>query len=115
MDPASVNSFLDQFLAVADSGFGLIQGDVNYVLNALIVISITLAGAQWALAGEPPMALRCRPKSSVESDDAVLAQGAGVTAPGRPRELGFPRPRLLVSQGLDQAVFARAPGPHLDR
>lgn len=56
MDPASVNSFLDQFLAVADSGFGLIQGDVSYVLNALIVISITLAGAQWALAGEAPMA-----------------------------------------------------------
>ena len=56
MDPASVNSFLDQFLAVADSGFGLIQGDVNYVLNALIVISIALAGAQWALAGEAPMA-----------------------------------------------------------
>ncbi len=56
MDPASVNSFLDQFLAVADSGFGLIQGDVNYVLNALIVISVTLAGVQWALAGEAPMA-----------------------------------------------------------
>ncbi len=56
MDPTSVNSFLDQFLAVADTGFGLIQGDVNYVLNALIVISITLAGAQWALAGEAPMA-----------------------------------------------------------
>ena len=55
MDPASVNSFLDQFLAVADSGFGLIQGDVSYVLNALIIISITLAGAQWALAGEAPM------------------------------------------------------------
>lgn len=56
MDPASVNSFLDQFLSVADSGFGLIQGDVSYVLNALIIISITLAGAQWALAGEAPMA-----------------------------------------------------------
>ena len=56
MDPNAINSFLDQFLAVADSGFGLIQGDVNYVLNALIVISITLAGAQWALAGEAPMA-----------------------------------------------------------
>lgn len=56
MDPTDVNSFLDQFLAVADSGFGLIQGDVSYVLNALIVISITLAGAQWALAGEAPMA-----------------------------------------------------------
>ena len=56
MDPSSLNSFLDQFLALADSGFGLIQGDVSYVLNALIVISITLAGAQWALAGEAPMA-----------------------------------------------------------
>jgi type IV secretion system protein TrbL len=56
VDATSVNSFLDQFLAVADSGFGLIQGDVTYVLNALIVISITLAGAQWALAGEAPMA-----------------------------------------------------------
>jgi type IV secretion system protein TrbL len=56
MDPSSLNSFLDQFLALADSGFGLIQGEVNYVLNALIVISITLAGAQWALAGEAPMA-----------------------------------------------------------
>ncbi len=56
MDPASVNAFLDQFLAVADSGFGMIQGDVSYVLNALIIISITLAGAQWALAGEAPMA-----------------------------------------------------------
>lgn len=56
MDSASVNSFLDQFLAVANSGFGLIQGDVSYVLNALIVISITLAGAQWALGGEAPMA-----------------------------------------------------------
>ncbi|MBL8548263.1 MAG: P-type conjugative transfer protein TrbL [Hyphomonadaceae bacterium] len=56
MDPSTVNSFLDQFLAVADSGFGLIRGDVNFVLNALIVISIVLAGAQWALAGEAPMA-----------------------------------------------------------
>lgn len=56
MDPTQVNSFLDQFIAVADSGFGLIQGDIAYVLNALIIVSITLAGAQWALAGEAPMA-----------------------------------------------------------
>ncbi|PZO48606.1 MAG: hypothetical protein DCF16_16065 [Alphaproteobacteria bacterium] len=56
MDPAAVNAFLDQFLAVADTGFGLIQGDVSYVLNALIVISIVLAGVQWALAQEAPMA-----------------------------------------------------------
>lgn len=56
MDPSSVNSFLDQFLAMADNGFGLIQGDVSYVLNVLIVISITLAGAQWVLGNEAPMA-----------------------------------------------------------
>ncbi len=56
MEPSTVNSFLDQFIAVADAGFGLIQGDVAYVLNALIVISIALAGAQWALAQEAPVA-----------------------------------------------------------
>ncbi len=56
MDATIVNSFLDQFLQIIDSGFGLIQGDVAYVLNALIVISITLAGMQWALAQEAPMA-----------------------------------------------------------
>ena len=56
MDPTTINSFLDQFILVIDSGFGLIEGDVAYVLNALIVISVTLAGAQWALAAEAPMA-----------------------------------------------------------
>ncbi|MES1199884.1 MAG: type IV secretion system protein, partial [Pseudomonadota bacterium] len=56
MDSTSVNSFLDRFLAVADTGFGLIRGDVHWVMNALIIISIALAGMQWALAGEAPMA-----------------------------------------------------------
>lgn len=56
MEPATVNTFLDRFIAVADSGFGLIQGDVSYVLNALIVISIVLAGVQWTLAQEAPLA-----------------------------------------------------------
>jgi type IV secretion system protein TrbL len=56
MDPSAINSFLDQFLGVIDSGFGLIEGDVSFVLSALIVISITLAGAQWALAQEAPIA-----------------------------------------------------------
>ncbi|HRK64589.1 MAG TPA: type IV secretion system protein, partial [Terricaulis sp.] len=52
----SVNSFLDRFLGLADRGFGLIQGDVAFVLNALIVISVTLAGAMWALKAEAPIA-----------------------------------------------------------
>ena len=56
MEPGAINSFLDQFIAFADSGFGLIRGDIGFVLNALIAISITLAGAQWALAQEAPVA-----------------------------------------------------------
>jgi type IV secretion system protein TrbL len=56
MDPAQVNGFLDQFLAMAGNGFGLIRGDVTYVLNALIAISIALAGVQWALMQEAPIA-----------------------------------------------------------
>lgn len=56
MDSSIINGFLDAFLGVLDSGFGFIAGDVAYVLNALIVISVTLAGAQWALAQEAPMA-----------------------------------------------------------
>lgn len=56
MDTGSVNSFLDRFLGLADRGFGLIQGDVAFVLNALIVISVTLAGAMWALKAEAPIA-----------------------------------------------------------
>ncbi len=55
MEAGSLNTFLDQFLALADSGFGLIQGDVSYVLNALIVISIVLAGVQWTLTAEAPI------------------------------------------------------------
>jgi type IV secretion system protein TrbL len=56
MDPGAITGFLDQFLGVIDTGFGLIEGDVSFVLNALIAISITLAGAQWALAQEAPVA-----------------------------------------------------------
>jgi type IV secretion system protein TrbL len=56
MNYGSINAFLDLFLGLADRGFGLIQGDVAFVLNTLIVISITLAGSMWALKGEAPIA-----------------------------------------------------------
>jgi type IV secretion system protein TrbL len=56
MNGAGLNSFLDRFLGLADQGFGLIAGDVSFVLNALIVISVTLAGSMWALKGEAPIA-----------------------------------------------------------
>ena len=56
MESSVINGFLDAFLGVLDSGFGFIAGDVAYVLNALIVISVTLAGVQWVLAQEAPLA-----------------------------------------------------------
>lgn len=56
METAAINSALDRFLGMTDQGFGLIQGDVGFVLNTLIVISITLAGVNWALKGEAPIA-----------------------------------------------------------
>lgn len=56
MNAGSVNTFLDRFLGLADRGFGLIQSDVAFVLNALIVISVTLAGVMWALKSEAPIA-----------------------------------------------------------
>ncbi|MFN7056471.1 type IV secretion system protein [Hyphomonas sp.] len=56
MESNVINGFLDAFLGVLDAGFGFIAGDIAYVLNALIVISVTLAGAQWALAQEPALA-----------------------------------------------------------
>ena len=55
MESSVINGFLDAFLGVLDSGFGFIAGDVAYVLNALIVISVTLAGVQWVLAQEAPL------------------------------------------------------------
>ena len=56
MESSVINGFLDAFLGVLDSGFGFIAGDVAYVLNAVIVISVTLAGVQWVLAQEAPLA-----------------------------------------------------------
>lgn len=52
MEGNVINGFLDAFLGVLDAGFGFIAGDVAYVLNALIVISVSLAGVQWVLAEE---------------------------------------------------------------
>ena len=34
MAPSTINSFLDQFILVIDSGFGLIQGDVAFYDSA---------------------------------------------------------------------------------
>jgi type IV secretion system protein TrbL len=45
-----IDGFLGTFTQYIDSGFGLVQGDVQWMAATLIVIDITLAGLFWAWA-----------------------------------------------------------------
>lgn len=47
-----IDRFLETFIAYIDSGFGLLAGDVAYLVSTLIVIDITLAGLFWALSAQ---------------------------------------------------------------
>ncbi|MGV7121373.1 P-type conjugative transfer protein TrbL [Sphingopyxis sp. 550A] len=47
-----IDRFLQAFIAYIDSGFGLLHGDVGFLVTVLIGIDITLAGLFWALGGE---------------------------------------------------------------
>ena len=48
---AVIDQFLDIFSRYIDSGFGLIAGDVGFLVKVLIGIDATLAALAWA-AGE---------------------------------------------------------------
>src|SRR5215470_18344110 len=45
-----IDRFLGVFTQYIDSGFGLIQGDVQWLAGVLIVIDVTLAGLFWAFS-----------------------------------------------------------------
>lgn len=45
-----IDRFLGIFTQYIDSGFGLIQGDVQWLAGVLIVIDVTLAGLFWAFS-----------------------------------------------------------------
>jgi type IV secretion system protein TrbL len=47
-----IDQFLATFVAYINSGFGLLGGDVRFLVATLIGIDITLAGLFWALGGE---------------------------------------------------------------
>ncbi len=47
-----IDQFLATFVAYINSGFGLLGGDVHFLVATLIGIDITLAGLFWALGGE---------------------------------------------------------------
>src|SRR5258708_34352994 len=50
-DIAVIDRFLDIFSRYIDSGFGLISGDVGFLVKILIGIDVVLAALAWA-AGE---------------------------------------------------------------
>jgi type IV secretion system protein TrbL len=53
-----IDNFLGTFTQYIDSGFGLVQGDVQWLAGVLIAIDITLAGLFWALAPDEDVIAR---------------------------------------------------------
>ena len=47
-----IDQFMQAFIRYIDSGFGLLGGDVRFLIRTLIALDITLAGLFWALGGE---------------------------------------------------------------
>jgi len=47
-----IDQFMQAFIRYIDSGFGLLGGDIHFLIRTLIALDITLAGLFWALGGE---------------------------------------------------------------
>ena len=50
--PDLLNEVTNQYIKAINNGFGLIRGDVTYLLNVLIVISIVWSAVMWALSDD---------------------------------------------------------------
>ena len=48
--PDLINDVANQYLNAINNAFGLIQGDVAWVLNVLIILSIMWSATLWALS-----------------------------------------------------------------
>jgi hypothetical protein len=62
-DLAVIDRFLDIFSRYIDSGFGLISGDVGFLVKVLIGIDVVLAALAWA-AGEDEVIQGIREKGA---------------------------------------------------
>lgn len=47
-----INETLQQYLDAINSGFGLIEGDVRWVFNALVILNIVMAALFWAFSDD---------------------------------------------------------------
>jgi type IV secretion system protein TrbL len=50
--PDLINDVANQYINAINSGFGLIKGDVTWILNVLIILSIMWSAALWALSDD---------------------------------------------------------------
>jgi type IV secretion system protein TrbL len=50
--PDLINNVANQYINAINSGFGLIKGDVTWILNVLIILSIMWSAALWALSDD---------------------------------------------------------------
>jgi len=50
--PDLINDVANEYIKAINSGFGLIRGDVTWILNALIILSIVWSAALWALSDD---------------------------------------------------------------
>ncbi|MGB7244746.1 MAG: P-type conjugative transfer protein TrbL, partial [Sulfitobacter sp.] len=46
-----IDQFTETFVRYIESGFGLLSGDVAFLVSILVAIDIVLAGLFWALLG----------------------------------------------------------------
>jgi hypothetical protein len=53
--PDLINDVANQYINAINSGFGLIKGDVTWLLNVLIILSIMWSAALANVRGAPPM------------------------------------------------------------
>ncbi len=111
-----IDRFLDTFTRYIDSGFGLIQGDVNWLASTLIAIDITLAGLFWVLGNEGDVLARLIRKTLYVGFFAWILgnfndlarivfesfSGLGLKAAGSGLSVSdFLRPGKLAQVGLD--------------
>jgi type IV secretory pathway TrbL component len=50
--PDLINDVANQYINAINSGFGLIKGDVTWLLNVLIILSIMWSAALWAMSDD---------------------------------------------------------------
>jgi hypothetical protein len=58
--PDLINDVANQYIKAINSGFGLIRGDVTWILNVLIILSIMWSAALWALSDDHVIVLFAR-------------------------------------------------------